>query len=63
MVANQFNTFRLANVEITLQQRPLFYVEDHYVSLLGLMASAGFFATGLFIGRFLHPKRCRSGSG
>lgn len=59
-VANQFNTFRLATVEITLLQRPLFYVGDHYVSLVGSIAFGGFFAAGLFIARFLNPKRCRS---
>jgi hypothetical protein len=47
-------------VEITLLQRPLFYVGDHYVSLVGSIAFGGFFAAGLFIARFLNPKRCRS---
>lgn len=63
MVANQFNTFRLASVEITLLQRPLFYVGDHYVSLFCSIAFAGFFAAGLFIARLLNPKPCRNASG
>ena len=40
-------------MEITLLQRPLFYVGSHYVTVLGLIAFAGFFAAGLIIARFL----------
>jgi small-conductance mechanosensitive channel len=59
IVAKVFNTFTLANVEITLLQRPLFYVGNHYVSLLGLIAFAGFFAAGLLIARFLQSQIVR----
>jgi small-conductance mechanosensitive channel len=46
-------------VEITLLQRPLFYVGHHYVTLLGLIAFAGFFAAGLLIARFLQNQIVR----
>jgi small-conductance mechanosensitive channel len=53
MVANLHDTFRLANVEITLLQQPLFYVGEHYITILGLIAFVAFFAVGLFIARLL----------
>jgi hypothetical protein len=40
-------------VELTLLERPLFYVGGHYVTFLGLAAFAGFFVAGLVIARFL----------
>jgi hypothetical protein len=40
-------------VEIPLLQRPLFYLGDHYVTILGLIAFAGLFAAGVLIARFL----------
>jgi small-conductance mechanosensitive channel len=40
-------------VELTLLERPLFYVEGHYVTFLGLIAFAVFFAAGLIIARIL----------
>jgi len=40
-------------------QRPLFYVGHHYVTLLGLIAFAGFFAAGLLIARFLQSQIVR----
>jgi small-conductance mechanosensitive channel len=40
-------------VEITLLQRPLFYLGEHYITILGLVAFTGFFAAGLVIARFL----------
>ena len=46
-------------MEITLLQRPLFYVGHHYVTLLGLIAFAGFFAAGLLIARFLQSQIVR----
>jgi small-conductance mechanosensitive channel len=46
-------------VEITLLQRPLFYIGHHYVTLLGLIAFAGFFAAGLIIARFLQSQIVR----
>ncbi len=44
---------------MTFLQRPLFYVGHHYVTLLGLIAFAGFFAAGLFIARFLQSEIVR----
>ncbi len=52
MVAKPHNAFTLQNVEMTLLERPLFYVGEHYVTVLGLIAFAGFFAAGLLIARF-----------
>ena len=46
-------------MEITLLQRPLFYVGRHYVTVLGLIAFAGFFAAGLIIARFLQSQIVR----
>jgi len=46
-------------VEITLLQRPLFHVGDHYITVLGLIAFAGFFASGLIIARFLQSQIVR----
>ncbi len=40
-------------METTLLQRPLFYVSGHYVSFLGLIAFAAFFAAGVIIARIL----------
>ena len=44
---------------MTFLQRPLFYVGHYYVTLLGLIAFAGFFAAGLFIARFLQSEIVR----
>jgi small-conductance mechanosensitive channel len=44
---------------MTLLQRPLFYIGDHYVTILGLIAFAGFFAAGLLIARFLQSQIVR----
>jgi len=46
-------------VEINLLERPLFYVGRHYVTLLGLIAFAGFFGGGLIIARFLQSQIVR----
>ena len=46
-------------METTLLQRPLFYIGYHYVTFLGLIAFAGFFATGLIIARFLRSQVVR----
>jgi hypothetical protein len=46
-------------VQITLLERPLFYIGDHYVTILGLVAFAGFFAAGLAIARFLQSQMVR----
>src|SRR5438132_12557955 len=40
-------------------QRPLFYVGQHYVTLLGLIAFAGFFGAGVIIARFLQSQIVR----
>src|SRR3989454_3190789 len=59
MVAKPYNAFTVENVEMTLRERPLFYLGDHYVTVLGLIAFAGFFAAGLFIARFLQSQFVR----
>jgi small-conductance mechanosensitive channel len=46
-------------VEITLLQRPVFYVGEHYITILGLIAFTGFFAAGLLIARFLQSQIIR----
>ena len=40
-------------MELTLLERPLFYVGGHYVTFLGLAAFAALFVAGLVIARFL----------
>jgi small-conductance mechanosensitive channel len=40
-------------VNFALFERPLFYVGEHYVSFLGLVAFAGLFAAGLLLARAL----------
>jgi small-conductance mechanosensitive channel len=47
------NPTTLDGVNLTLLERPLFYVEGHYVTVLGLIAFAVFFAAGLIIARIL----------
>src|SRR2546425_2634625 len=42
-----------------LLEKPLFEVGGHYVTFLGLIAFAGFFAAGLFIARFLQAQIVR----
>src|SRR5881409_3620229 len=59
MVAKPYNAFTVENVEMTLLERPLFYIGDHYVTVLGLIAFAGFFAAGLLIARFLQSQFVR----
>src|SRR5881296_3204520 len=59
MVAKTYNAFTLENVEMTLLERPLFYIGDHYVTVLGLIAFAGFFAAGLLLARFLQSQFVR----
>jgi small-conductance mechanosensitive channel len=58
-VAKPYNPFTLADVEMTLLERPLFYIGDHYLTILGLIAFAGFFAAGLLIARFLQSQIVR----
>jgi small-conductance mechanosensitive channel len=59
MVAKPSNAFTLADVEMRLLERPLFYLGDHYVTILGLIAFAGFFTAGLLIARFLQSQIVR----
>src|SRR5205823_941100 len=59
MVAKPYNAFTVENVKMTLLERPLFYIGDHYVTVLGLIAFAGFFAAGLLIARFLQSQFVR----
>src|SRR5256885_1362048 len=58
-VAKPHNAFTLGNVEITLLERPLFYVGDHYVTFLGLIAFTGLFAAGLLTARILQSDAVR----
>src|SRR5438094_6993349 len=44
---------------MTLLERPLFYIGQHYVTFLGLIAFAAFFAAGLLIARFLQSQVVR----
>jgi small-conductance mechanosensitive channel len=59
MVAKPYNAFTLENVQMTLLERPLFYIGQHYVTILGLVAFAGLFAAGLLIARFLQGQIVR----
>src|SRR5881409_2765570 len=59
MVAKPYNAFTLENVEMTLLERPLFYVGPHYVTLLGLIVFVGFFGAGLVIARFFQSQIVR----
>ena len=40
-------------MNLTLVERPLFYVEGHYITILGLIAFAALFAVGVIIARIL----------
>lgn len=44
---------------MTFLERPLFYVGGHYVTILGLAAFAGLFATGLLTARILQSRVVR----
>src|SRR5256884_5195673 len=44
---------------MTLLERPLVYIGQHYVTFLGLIAFAAFFAAGLLIARFLQSQFVR----
>jgi small-conductance mechanosensitive channel len=46
-------------VDLTLLERPLFYIGRHYITLLGLIAFAGLFAAGLIIARMLQSQFVR----
>ncbi|PWT80495.1 MAG: hypothetical protein C5B58_11540 [Acidobacteria bacterium] len=59
LVAKAYNAFTLESVEMTLLERPLFYIGNHYVTVLGLIAFAALFAAGLAIARFLQSDLVR----
>ena len=59
MVANLPDVFTLEHVDLTLLERPLFYIGHHYVTILGLIAFAAFFAAGLIIARMLQSQFVR----
>jgi len=44
---------------MTLLERPLFYIGEQYVTVLGLIAFAGFFTAGLLIAHFLQSQIVR----
>src|SRR5436309_5890327 len=44
---------------MTLLERPLFYLGEHYITVLGLIAFLALFAAGLFIARFLQSQVVR----
>jgi small-conductance mechanosensitive channel len=46
-------------VDLTLLERPLFYIGRHYVTFLGLIAFAALFAAGLIIARMLQSQFVR----
>lgn len=46
-------------MDLTLLERPLFYIGRNYVTFLGLIAFAGLFATGLIIARMLQSQFVR----
>src|SRR5256885_13029286 len=58
-VAKTRHAFTLDVVEMTLLERPLFYIGQHYVTFLGLIAFAALFAAGLLIARFLQSQIVR----
>jgi small-conductance mechanosensitive channel len=59
VVAKLCNKFTLESVDLTLLERPLFYVGKHYVTFLGLIGFAAFFAVGVAIARFLQSDLVR----
>ena len=46
-------------MDITLLERPLFYIGRHYITLLGLIAFVGFFTVGVLSARFLQSQIVR----
>lgn len=46
-------------MDLTLLERPLFYIGRHYITFLGLIAFAGLFAAGLIIARMLQSQFVR----
>ena len=58
-VAKLRNAPTLKDVDLTLLERPLFYIGRHYITLPGLIAFAGLFAAGLIIARMLQSQFVR----
>jgi len=58
-VAKPPNAFTLENVDLTLLERPLFYIGGHYVTFLGLIAFAAFLAAGFIVARILQSPAIR----
>ncbi len=58
-VAKPHNAFTLENVDLTLLERPLFYIGGHYVTFLGLIAFAAFLAAGFIVARILQSPAIR----
>src|SRR5882724_12374706 len=58
-VAKPHNAFTLENVDLTLLERPLFYIGGHYVTFLGLIAFAAFLAAGFIVARILQSRAIR----
>jgi small-conductance mechanosensitive channel len=59
MVAKPHNAFTLENVDMTLVERPLFYLGGHYVTFLGLIAFAVFVTAGFIAARILQSRAIR----
>src|SRR6266478_5919380 len=58
-VAKPLNAFTLENVDLTLLERPLFYLGGHYVTFLGLIAFAAFLTAGFIVARILQSPAIR----
>src|SRR6266481_2775888 len=58
-VAKPHNAFTLENVDLTLLERPLFYIGGHYVTFLGLIAFAAFLTAGFIVARILQSPAIR----
>jgi small-conductance mechanosensitive channel len=59
VVAKPYNAFTLENVQMTLLERPLFYIGGHYVTFLGLIAFAALVAAGFIAVRILQSRVIR----
>jgi small-conductance mechanosensitive channel len=59
VVAKPYNAFTLENVQMTLLERPLFYIGGHYVTFLGLIAFAALVAAGFIAVRLLQSRVIR----
>jgi small-conductance mechanosensitive channel len=59
VVAKPYNAFTLENVQMTLLERPLFYIGGHYVTFFGLIAFAALVAAGFIAVRLLQSRVIR----